>query len=121
MCHRDVKSFNFLVDYQLNAKIADLELGSTNVQELSAASNGVSKAVNSKIELQIEEMLANWVAPEVFRTRTYDQSADVYSLGLVLWEIVSGSLPFEGFNQKEIRAMVMNATNKFLCNSAVFS
>ena len=84
--------------------------------------------MNSKIELQIEEMLANWVAPEVsvgsdclfvfkhlcaqvFRTRTYDQSADVYSLGLVLWEIVSGSLPFEGFNQKEIRAMV-NECNK---------
>jgi serine/threonine protein kinase len=52
--HRDIKSYNFLVDGQLNAKLADLELG-----------------MDSKIEEDEDEspfqkdFLANWIPPEV--------------------------------------------------------
>ncbi len=96
MCHRDVKSFNFLVDSQLNAKIADLELGAAN----STAD------VTTKEPLAIEEMLANWLAPEVIIEGKYQQPSDVYSLSIVLWEIISGGLPFDGYSQPEIRDLV---------------
>lgn len=76
--HRDIKSFNFLVDAQLNAKLADLELGVAGKQE----------------EIDPETLLPNWTAPEVLLGKVYTQASDIYSLSLVLWEIISGDIPY---------------------------
>jgi serine/threonine protein kinase len=113
LCHRDVKSFNFLVDEQLNTKIADLELG---VELDSLSSSSVSPNASRKLwrisfgqsptGMQANEnALANWMAPEVLKGAQHTQAADVYSLGLVLYEIVSGLLPFTEYtNQAGVRA-----------------
>lgn len=37
-----------------------------------------------------------WCAPEVIKTGEYTEKADIYSLGMVLYEIISGKQPFEG-------------------------
>lgn len=88
MCHRDVKSFNFLVDYQLNAKIADLELGLPSGGQI----------------INVEEVLINWMAPEiVLGQKPYEQSSDVYSIGLVFWEIISCAFPFDGFGRDAVK------------------
>ena len=76
--HRDIKSFNFLVDGQLNAKLADLELGKDDQQ----------------VDIDPESLLPNWAAPEVLLGKPYTQASDVYSLSLVLWEIVTGVIPY---------------------------
>jgi serine/threonine protein kinase len=39
-----------------------------------------------------------WLAPEVMMGKDYGPSADVYSLGIVLWEIVTGREPYAEFN-----------------------
>lgn len=78
LVHRDIKSFNFLVDAQLNAKLADLELGMDS----------------EDIDIDPESLLPNWAAPEVLLGQPYTQASDVYSLSLVLWEIVSGIIPY---------------------------
>lgn len=54
----------------------------------------------------VEELLANWMAPEILRGEPYSQLADVYSLGIVFWEIISGILPFEGLSQSDIRRKI---------------
>lgn len=104
LCHRDIKSFNFLVDAQLNAKIADLELGLTD-KYLRKGSGGDARDVEEKEEqlVVVEDLLANWMAPEVIRNRKYEQPSDVYSLSLVFWEIFSGQLPFDGDLQPAVR------------------
>lgn len=79
LVHRDIKSFNFLVDAQLNAKLADLELGMDS-QDVG--------------EVNPENLLPNWAAPEVLLGQPYTQESDVYSLSLVLWEIASGVIPY---------------------------
>jgi serine/threonine-protein kinase TNNI3K len=95
LCHRDVKSFNFLVDHQLNAKIADLELGTSPVNENKAGT------------IKGDEILANWAAPEVIAGEPYTQAADIYSFALVLWEILSGKQPFSHIKkQSDIRKKV---------------
>lgn len=141
LCHRDIKSFNFLVDRELNVKVADLELGITNAisKQQSSAENpaqyrfSVSSVANDNKKDNVDvvedaddfdpghfakdmlggaraadvEMLANWSAPEVIRGGHHSQASDVYSLSLVLWEIVSGSVPFSEFiNQREVRYKV---------------
>lgn len=37
-----------------------------------------------------------WMAPEVFSKKKYSTASDVFSLGVVLWEILTGYRPFEG-------------------------
>jgi serine/threonine protein kinase len=90
LCHRDIKSSNFLVDAQLNAKICDLELGGT--------------ALHS-IDVRKEGMLCTWQAPEVMRGEEFSQAADIYSLGLVLWEIITGKIPFAEYGRETDQLM----------------
>lgn len=84
--HRDIKSFNFLVDDQLNAKLADLELGFDDVDD--------EKSKQDNESLFQDDFLFNWLAPEVLQSTIYTQASDIYSLSLVLWEIMSGEFPF---------------------------
>jgi serine/threonine protein kinase len=56
----------------------------------------------------VEALLANWMAPEVLRNRKFQQASDIYSLGSVMWEIISGQLPFDGDSQVEIRQKILS-------------
>ena len=110
--HRDVKSYNFLVDAQLNAKVTDLELGiigagmMNNYASTSDASGTHSGLHNVRAA---DEFLANWLPPELILEPlcTY-QASDVYSFGMVLWECITrGKIPFEEIRtQDKIRAKV---------------
>lgn len=98
-----------IVDEKLNAKIADLELsgdgktcGGYVEEEVQGqgGSRGDSSASSFKRSVRRERLLANgqllvWLAPEIIRGHDYFQVSDIYSFGLVLWEIVSGNIPFE--------------------------
>jgi serine/threonine protein kinase len=42
------------------------------------------------------------MAPEVLTGNSYTESADIYSLGLVLWEMLTGQCPYDGMKQVEV-------------------
>jgi hypothetical protein len=42
----------------------------------------------------VNALLVNWIAPEVLRGEAFTQAADVYSLALVLWEIITNKVPY---------------------------
>ena len=48
------------------------------------------------------------MAPEVLVGAQYDESADIYSLGLVAWEMLTGKCPYEGMTQVEVALAVVN-------------
>lgn len=51
----------------------------------------------------------HWMAPEVLQSDTnYSHKADVYSFGIVMWEIMSREPPFKGLRPHEIMAQVVN-------------
>ena len=85
--HRDLRSLNiFLIDptesSKLRAQVADF---------------GLSRRVAYKIKGFLGTW--QWLAPEVINTEAdqYDQRADIYSYGIVLWEIVTSLIPFDEY------------------------
>lgn len=79
--HRDVKSMNILVGNDYSCKLTDFG----NAKILDYENNLCINTANSGTPL--------WMAPEVKEGKDYSFSADIYSLGLVLYELFEKKLP----------------------------
>uniref|UniRef100_A0A0K0DPM6 Non-specific protein-tyrosine kinase n=1 Tax=Angiostrongylus cantonensis TaxID=6313 RepID=A0A0K0DPM6_ANGCA len=91
--HRDIACRNCLIDVKKSiVKISDF---------------GLSKQVEV-YKIQAHERLPiRWQAPEVISTRIYTAKCDVYSYGILLWEIFNnGEQPFRGMSNKIIKSKI---------------
>ncbi|CAI5725790.1 unnamed protein product [Hyaloperonospora brassicae] len=91
--HRDMKSPNLLVERDFSIKISDFGL--------------------SRVKAQIQTMTGNcgtvqWMAPEVLGNCKYTEKADVFSFGIVVWEIFTGQCPYDGMTQIQVALGVLN-------------
>lgn len=92
MIHRDLKSPNLLVDSNWTIKIADFGL--------SCAKSQVTD------DVQISLL---WTAPEILmrEKNCYSEKSDVYSLGIIFWEMVSRQTPFSEFAAAAIPPVIV--------------
>lgn len=82
--HRDLKSLNILIDEHFRAKLADFGLSADKSDHLKTKMGTL-----------------NWVAPEMVNItgRKYDEKCDMWSFGMILWELVSFKIPFSNMSQ----------------------
>ncbi len=81
--HRDLKPQNIMVDEEGNARIMDF---------------GIARSLKGKGITGAGVMIGtpDYMSPEQVEGREADQRADIYSLGIVLYEMLTGRVPFEG-------------------------
>ncbi len=104
--HRDLKSANIIVTPQHRVKVLDFGLA---VQD---AGEGVDDETSTLDELQSASAQGTpgtlrYMAPEVLRGERADRQSDIWALGAVLYEMVSGKRPFNGKTPHEISAAIL--------------
>jgi len=81
--HRDLKPNNIMIDDSGNAKIMDF---------------GIARSIKAKGITGAGVMIGTpeYMSPEQVEGKEVDQRSDIYSLGVILYEMVTGGVPFEG-------------------------
>lgn len=88
--HRDIKPQNILVNKNGNLKVTDF---------------GIAKAASSNTLTSGAMGSVHYISPEQARGGFSDERSDIYSLGITMYEMVTGRVPFEGDNNVSVALM----------------
>jgi len=93
--HRDLKPNNIMIDRDGNAKIMDF---------------GIAKAVKGKSLTGSGVMIGTpqYMSPEQAQGKEVDHQTDIWSFGIVLYEMVTGQLPFKGEYEQAVVYSILN-------------
>ncbi|CAM9305397.1 unnamed protein product [Chrysoparadoxa australica] len=96
--HRDLKSLNILIDENWVTKVTDFGLSRFKATSVSEKMTGQAGTYH-------------WMAPEasalVINSQHYTEKADVFSFGIILWEIYTRAIPYDGMQPVQVVAAVL--------------
>ncbi|GJY40459.1 PAS domain-containing protein tyrosine kinase family protein [Tanacetum coccineum] len=90
--HRDLKSSNLLVDKNWSVKVGDFGLSKLKHATFLTARSGRGTP--------------QWMAPEVLRNEPSNEKSDVFSFGIILWELVTQRVPWNNMNPLQVVGIV---------------
>ncbi len=93
--HRDIKPSNILIDTQGNVRVADFGLAQTMDYEDDSTLTHAGAAVGTP----------HYISPEQAQGQKVDFRSDIYSLGIVLFEMIAGWRPYTGTNPSDLISM----------------
>jgi len=103
--YRDLKPDNIGFDIRGDVKLFDFGLA----KELDPS---LKCGISELYELSGNTGSLRYMSPEVARSEPYNLSADVYSFGLLLWQICSLDLPYDGMNRQDHAELVVHGNER---------
>lgn len=94
LLHRDLKSSNLMLDKDFNCKVGDF--GLTRISRGAAA-----------VQMTGQCGTFQYMAVEVLANKPYSEKADVFSFGILLWEMVARKLPYFGMQPMQVGIAVL--------------
>ena len=94
--HRDVKPANVMFRRGPTSRVVLIDFGLAALRDAPALT-GAGMAIGSP----------SYIAPERLRGEPYDARADLYAVGVILYELIAGARPFEGASPEEVMANAM--------------
>ena len=102
--HRDIKSGNVMVTSSGQVKVLDFGLAKL-LDDTDAATTGIHRT--ELTEVGVPYGTATYAAPEQARGDRVDKRADIFSLGVLLYEMLTGTWPFRGKTTIDVRHAVL--------------
>ncbi|RVX11812.1 Serine/threonine-protein kinase CTR1 [Vitis vinifera] len=114
--HRDLKSPNLLVDKKYTVKVRKFvlsyvgnlhEFGLISVVSIQVCDFGLSRfKANTFLSSKSAAGTPEWMAPEVLRDEASNEKSDIYSFGIILWELATLQQPWSNLNPAQVVAAV---------------
>lgn len=98
--HRDLKSANCLVNKYWTVKICDF--GLSRIMSDSSMDDNSSAGT------------PEWMAPELIRNEPFTEKCDIFSFGVIMWELCTLSRPWEGIPPVQVGTIIFQALYFFL-------
>ena len=95
--HRDIKPANILLTPSLSAKVTDFGIGKLLTGDTELTSTG--QMVGSPA----------YMSPQQFQELPLDYQTDIYSLGVVMYQLLTGQLPFQANTSYNIIYQILNS------------
>jgi eukaryotic-like serine/threonine-protein kinase len=119
--HRDIKPDNAMI--RSNGLVKILDFGIAKLSEKTPAVNVSSEDATAIKEQSTSPGMiigtANYMSPEQAAGKTVDARSDIFSFGIVLYEMLAGHLPFAGETPMETIAAIINKEPKPLANAGI--
>ena len=103
--HRDIKPQHLVITDKLNLRLCGFHLAKI----LSNEKDKTTGICGTKV----------YMAPEVLKNKYYSFEVDVWSLGILIYRLFTGSVPFKGKNYDEVYESIMTRKNSFLNDSNI--
>ncbi len=117
--HRDIKPENIIVRPDRLVKILDFGIAKLTEQKTPEIESEDATAIQSATTPGMIIGTANYMSPEQAQGKEVDARADIFSFGVVLYEMLSGGLPFEGETPMETIGAIIHKEPKPLDNREV--
>jgi serine/threonine protein kinase len=103
--HRDLKSENILLGADMSVKVADF--GISCLESQCGSGKGFTGTYR-------------WMAPEMIKEKHHTRKVDVYSFGILMWEILTSSVPFSEMTPEQAAvAVALKVWFLMLCASCI--